>query len=97
MQAIRRPWNYAIVDEVDSVLIDECRNPMIMALPNKEESIERYKVAAQVSTPGSCASTPPCDDAWLLWDLCPDTAAGCFERPAGCFTCISIAESWPRC
>lgn len=53
IQAIRRPWNYAIVDEVDSVLIDECRNPMIMSLSNKEESVERYKVAAQVSTPGS--------------------------------------------
>ena len=57
MQAIRRPWNYAIVDEVDSVLIDECRNPMIMALSNKEESIERYKVAAQVS---SLTAVPPC-------------------------------------
>lgn len=55
MQAITRPWNYAIVDEVDSVLIDECRNPMIMSLASEDESVERYQVAAQVSTPGNCA------------------------------------------
>ena len=76
MQAITRPWNYAIVDEVDSVLIDECRNPMIMALPNKDESVERYKVAAQVSTLGSCASMLPWDGAWLLPHM---------GKPAGCF------------
>ena len=51
MQAIARPWNYAIVDEVDSVLIDECRNPMIMSLSSKDTNVERYQVAAQVSTP----------------------------------------------
>ena len=66
MQAITRPWSYAIVDEVDSVLIDECRNPMIMSLTDavSEESVERYRVAAQVSPPGSCASTLPRDGAW---------------------------------
>ena len=66
MQAITRPWNYAVVDEVDSVLIDECRNPMIMSLSKKGESVERYKVAAQVSMPGSHASRLPCGGAWLL-------------------------------
>jgi len=37
----QRPLNYAIVDEVDSILIDEARTPLIISAP-AEESTEKY-------------------------------------------------------
>ncbi len=33
---LRRPLNYAIVDEIDSILIDEARTPLIISEPNAE-------------------------------------------------------------
>ena len=38
---VQRPFNYAIVDEVDSILIDEARTPLIISGPT-EESTELY-------------------------------------------------------
>ncbi|KAK9841856.1 hypothetical protein WJX81_007585 [Elliptochloris bilobata] len=44
-----RPWHYAIVDEVDSLLIDECRNPMIISVSDSAYAdTKRYELAAQV-------------------------------------------------
>jgi len=34
----QRGFNYAIVDEVDSILIDEARTPLIISAPNEESS-----------------------------------------------------------
>ena len=48
LQAIRRPFDYAIVDEVDSILIDDCRNPMLISGMSLNP-VDRFKVAAQVS------------------------------------------------
>jgi preprotein translocase subunit SecA len=39
---VQRPFNYAIVDEVDSILIDEARTPLIISGP-AEDSSELYK------------------------------------------------------
>lgn len=39
---VQRPLNYAIVDEVDSILIDEARTPLIISGP-AEDSSEVYK------------------------------------------------------
>ena len=33
VQVLRRPLGFAIVDEVDSVLIDNCRNPLLISAP----------------------------------------------------------------
>ncbi len=41
-QRVQRPLNYAIVDEVDSILIDEARTPLIISGP-AEDSSELYK------------------------------------------------------
>lgn len=38
---VQRPFSYAIVDEVDSILIDEARTPLIISGP-AEDSSERY-------------------------------------------------------
>src|ERR1700704_2221106 len=43
----QRPFNYAIVDEVDSILIDEARTPLIISGP-AEDSSELYKRANTV-------------------------------------------------
>ncbi len=40
-QMVQRPFNYAIVDEVDSILIDEARTPLIISGPS-EGSVELY-------------------------------------------------------
>jgi len=39
---VQRPFNYAIVDEVDGILIDEARTPLIISGP-AEDSSELYK------------------------------------------------------
>ena len=39
---VQRPFNYAIVDEVDSILIDEARTPLIISGP-AEDSSELYR------------------------------------------------------
>jgi len=41
-QMNQRPHNYAIVDEVDSILIDEARTPLIISGPSQDRS-ELYK------------------------------------------------------
>ena len=40
-QTVQRPLYYAIVDEIDSILIDEARTPLIISAP-AEESGDRY-------------------------------------------------------
>jgi preprotein translocase subunit SecA len=39
---VQRKHNYAIIDEVDSILIDEARTPLIISTPDKESS-DHYK------------------------------------------------------
>ncbi len=41
-QLVQRPFNYSIVDEVDSILIDEARTPLIISAP-AEESASLYE------------------------------------------------------
>ena len=44
---VQREHNFAIVDEVDSILIDEARTPLIISIPD-EESGELYKTFAHL-------------------------------------------------
>ena len=46
-QMVQRGHNYAIVDEVDSILIDEARTPLIISAPD-EESGELYRTFSRV-------------------------------------------------
>ena len=46
---VQRGLHYAIVDEVDSILIDEARTPLIISGP-VEENTELYKVINRLST-----------------------------------------------
>ena len=44
-QMVQRPLNYAIVDEVDSILIDEARTPLIISGPGNRSTDNYYKLA----------------------------------------------------
>ena len=48
---MERPFNFAIVDEVDSVLIDEGRNPLLITGPGDEgdEEMTKYTIASEVA------------------------------------------------
>ncbi len=46
-QMVQRPFNFAIVDEVDSILIDEARTPLIISGPS-EGSTEMYNKVDQI-------------------------------------------------
>jgi len=41
---VQRPFNYGIVDEVDSILIDEARTPLIISGPSEESTDKYYKI-----------------------------------------------------
>ncbi len=45
-QCVQRPLNYSIVDEVDNLLIDEARTPLIISAP-AEESGQTYQLFAR--------------------------------------------------
>ena len=46
-QMVQRELNFAVVDEVDSILIDEARTPLIISGPG-EKSTDLYKVLSRV-------------------------------------------------
>jgi preprotein translocase subunit SecA len=41
---VQRGHHYAIVDEVDSILIDEARTPLIISGPSEESTDKYYQV-----------------------------------------------------
>lgn len=45
---VQRPYNYAIIDEVDSILIDEARTPLIIS-GRLEKSAETYYTMAKIA------------------------------------------------
>ncbi len=45
---VQRPFNYAIIDEVDSILIDEARTPLIIS-GRVEKSAETYTMMAKIA------------------------------------------------
>ena len=46
-QMVQRGHNFAIVDEVDSILVDEARTPLIISGPTEDQS-ELYKQGRRV-------------------------------------------------
>jgi len=49
-QMVQRPFNFAIVDEVDSILIDEARTPLIISGPTDDKSDLYISVDGLVKT-----------------------------------------------
>ncbi len=48
VDVVQRPFNYCVIDEVDSILIDEARTPLIIS-GQVERPTEKYLQAAQVA------------------------------------------------
>jgi preprotein translocase subunit SecA len=44
---VQRPFNFAVVDEVDSILIDEARTPLIISGPT-EDSTDKYYIIDRI-------------------------------------------------
>jgi preprotein translocase subunit SecA len=47
-EVVQRPFNYCVIDEVDSILIDEARTPLIIS-GAVDRPIEKYYEAAQIA------------------------------------------------
>ncbi len=47
-EQVQRGWAYAIVDEVDSILIDEARTPLIISAPDVESS-DYYRTFSKIA------------------------------------------------
>jgi preprotein translocase subunit SecA len=48
-QCVQRDLNYAIVDEVDNILIDEARTPLIISGPAEEGALKKYSIVDKVA------------------------------------------------
>lgn len=48
-EVVQRPFNYCVIDEVDSVLIDEARTPLIIS-GQVERPTEKYLQASEIAT-----------------------------------------------
>ena len=44
---VQRPFNYCIIDEVDSILIDEAQTPLIIS-DNVETPVDKYIIASEI-------------------------------------------------
>jgi len=65
---LRRPLNFAIVDEIDSILVDEARTPLIIS-EAREEATEKYSYYANI-----IKTLVPCSgqkkvSKWLLHEI----------------------------
>ena len=47
-EVVLRPFNYCIIDEVDSILIDEAQTPLIIS-NNTQTPVEKYIIAAEIT------------------------------------------------
>ena len=47
-EIVQRPFNYCIVDEIDSILIDEARTPLILSEPGEPVNIVKLWIAKNV-------------------------------------------------
>ena len=62
---VQRKHHYAIVDEVDSVLIDDARTPLIISGPTARGDTQQFdelkpKVEKLVAEPEETCNTDPC-------------------------------------
>ena len=48
MEVVQRPFNYCVIDEVDSILVDEARTPLIIS-GQVERPTEKYLQASEVA------------------------------------------------
>jgi preprotein translocase subunit SecA len=47
-ELVQRPLHYCVIDEIDSILIDEARTPLIISMPSGETDLEKLKLAETI-------------------------------------------------
>jgi preprotein translocase subunit SecA len=48
-ELVQRPLNYCIIDEIDSILIDEARTPLIISTPQGETNLKKLSLAKVIA------------------------------------------------
>ena len=48
-EVTQRPFNFCVIDEIDSILIDEARTPLILSASNGENNINKLYLAKTVA------------------------------------------------
>jgi preprotein translocase subunit SecA len=48
-EIVQRPFNYCIIDEIDSILIDEARTPLILSSSQGKNNLKKLYVAKEIS------------------------------------------------
>ena len=83
-QMVQRPFNFAIVDEVDSILIDEARTPLIISGPTDDKSDLYISVDKIVKTfvTESITRRTRSRRASSSQRTGPKRASGCSRKPA---------------
>lgn len=79
---LRRPMHYAIVDEVDSILIDEARTPLIISQPSWEPT-EKYEYYAQIVKLLTPSKNKKKISKWFLAELMKDATGEEEEKDDG--------------
>ncbi|MCA1645903.1 MAG: preprotein translocase subunit SecA, partial [Chloroflexi bacterium] len=71
-QKVQRPLSYAIVDEVDNILVDEARTPLIISGPAEEANqlygVLSFVVKSLVAAPKPADDEEPDPDADVIFD-----------------------------
>jgi len=47
-ELVQRPLHYCVIDEIDSILIDEARTPLIISMPSGDTDLEKLKLAETI-------------------------------------------------
>jgi preprotein translocase subunit SecA len=58
----QRGHNFCIVDEIDSILIDEARTPLIISGPAEDDTMHYYEVNKLIPSLSECEKDPQTDD-----------------------------------
>ena len=48
-EVVQRPFNFCVIDEVDSILIDEARTPLILSASNGENNVNKLYLAKAIT------------------------------------------------
>ena len=48
-ELVQRPFNYCVIDEIDSILIDEARTPLILSTSKEGENVNKLYIAKAIA------------------------------------------------
>ena len=48
-ELVQRPFNFCVIDEIDSVLIDEARTPLILSMPQNDTNLNKLYLAKAIA------------------------------------------------